>query len=541
MKAFAAIAVATFAALSFGPTASSQTLFEAADVHISPRTPSQAMRTITRGGRYELLNATMVDLIRTAYGIDAENVSGGPSWVEFDRFDISAKAPADTSPETVKPMLQALLADRFKLAVHNDTKPMSTYVLAMGKGKHKLKEADPSGKTACDLQPRAIRVVDGRIDALQTVSCRNTTMAAFAADLRRLANGYFTVAVVDLTELKGAWDFDLKFTPKALGPLTAGDTTSIFDAVDKQLGLTLEERNVPRQVLVIDQVNRKPADNPPDVAKKLPVLPKAEFEVGTIKPVNPNAPFNRGVIGVQPGGRVNLPPLSLRTLISLAWGNSVNTDEIVGAPKWIDSARFEIVAKVPAEYVPANGPSGSLQDIGPMMQALITEQFKMKARMEDRPATAYTLLAAKPKLKKADPSARTGCKSSSSGSLISLTGSVSLPSTQVTCQNMTMAQFAEQLQTTASSYIRHPVVDATGLDGAWDFSFTFTAINPNLLTNLRAALPPGVNSDAPGASDPVGGTPVFDAIEKQLGLRLELQKRPYPALLIESIEPIEGQ
>ena len=57
----------------------------------------------------------------------------------------------------------------------------------------------------------------------------------------------------------------------------------------------------------------------------------------------------------------------------------MNTNEMVGAPKWIDSARFEVVAKVPAEYVPASGPAGSLQDIAPMMQALITDQFKMKA------------------------------------------------------------------------------------------------------------------------------------------------------------------
>jgi len=71
----------------------------------------------------------MVDLIRTAYGVDPEKVVGGPHWVEFDRFDVIAPAPSNMPPETLKLMLQALLADRFKLVVHNDTQPISGFVL----------------------------------------------------------------------------------------------------------------------------------------------------------------------------------------------------------------------------------------------------------------------------------------------------------------------------------------------------------------------------------------------------------------------------
>jgi uncharacterized protein (TIGR03435 family) len=541
LRASAVIGLALVAQVSFGQSSSPQAMFEAADVHSGPRSTSLAMRTVVRGGRYELQNATMVDLVRTAYGIDAENVIGGPNWVDFDRFEVIAKAAADTPSETLKSNLQALLADRFKLTVHNDAKPMTTFVLAQGKGKHKLKEADSSGKTGCDIQPMTVRMVEGgRVIGQTSVSCHNMTMTAFAADLRRLASGYFTTAVMDSTELKGAWDFDLKFTPKSLGPL-ATDVVTIFEAVDKQLGLTLEEKSLPRPVVVIDQVNRKPTDNPPGLEKKLPALPPAEFEAATLKPVDPNfrqtAP---GFIGVQAGGRVNLPPLSLKLLMSLAWGNSVNTDEMVGAPKWIDSARFTLVAKLPAEYVATNGSTG-LVDIGPMLQALITEQFKMKAHFEDRPVTAYTLVGAKPKLKKADPSTRTGCKSANSGGIVSLDGSAPLPSTQVTCQNITMAQFVNQLQIFASSYLRHPLVDATGLEGTWDFAFSFSAVNPAQIANLRASLPVGNPNQAASASDPISGTTVFEALEKQLGLKLEQQKRPYPIFIIDHIEPLEGQ
>jgi uncharacterized protein (TIGR03435 family) len=477
----------------------------------------------------------MVDLIRTAYGIDAENVFGGPNWVEFDRFDMIAKAANDTPQESLKSMLQAVLADRFKLVVHNDTKPMPSFVLTQGKAKHKLKEADPSGKTGCQTQPLAVRTVDNRAIPQTISTCRNITMEAFTKELRTIAGGYFTTALIDATALKGSWDFDLKFTPKVLEPIAGADAVSILDAVDKQIGLKLEERTLPRTVLVIDQVNRKPTDNPPEVEKKLPSLPPAEFEVATLKPVDPNAPFRfGGVIGIQPGGRVSLPPLPLRSLMSLAW-SAINTDEIVGLPKWVDSTRFEIVAKAPAEYVPANGPVASLQDLAPMMQALLTEHFKMKTHYEDRPVTAYTLVAAKPKLKKADPFGRTGCKSSSAAAFI-LFGATSIPSTHMTCQNITMAQFADQLQIIASSYIRHPVVDATGLEGAWDFSLNFSAINPTQLANMRAGVPAGLPADAPGASDPLGGTSLFDALEKQIGLKLEPEKRSTPVLVIDHIE-----
>lgn len=435
----------------------------------------------------------------------------------------------------LRPMLQALLADRFKLVVHNDAKPMPGFVLTMGKGKHKLKEADPAGKPGCQAQPFALRIVEGGgINAQSNVSCRNVTMDAFAAALRGVAAGYFTAAVIDATELKGAWDFDLKFTPKSLAPLAGSDSVSIFDAVDKQLGLKLEEKSQPRPVLVIDRVNRRPTDNPSDLAAKLPALPPAEFEVATIKPVDPNAPPRPiGLLGIQPGGRVNLPPLPLRSFISMAWSLSSN-DEIVGAPKWIDSARFEIVAKAPAEYVPATG-TGSILDIAPMLQSLIAERFKMKSHYEDRPVTAYTLVAPKPKLKKADPSARTTCRTATAG-IISL-GALPLPSSQVTCQNITMAEFANYLQVLAASYIRYPVLDATGLEGAWDFSFTYTAVNPAQIARNPFAPPAGQPaSGALSASDPIGGISLFDAVEKQLGLKLEARKRAYPLFVIDHIE-----
>jgi uncharacterized protein (TIGR03435 family) len=111
------------AVAAFGQSNADQPAFDVADVHVSAKTANPNMNGGgLRGGRYSIQKATMVDLITLAYGVDADKVLGGPSWLETDRFDIIATAPASTPAETVKRMLQNLLADRFKLKLHMDTK-----------------------------------------------------------------------------------------------------------------------------------------------------------------------------------------------------------------------------------------------------------------------------------------------------------------------------------------------------------------------------------------------------------------------------------
>lgn len=182
-----------------------------------------------------------------------------------------------------------------------------------------------------------------------------------------------------------------------------------------------------------------------------------------------------------------------------------------------------------------------------MLQNLLTERFKMKVHYEDRPITAYTLVAAKPKLKKADPSERTkwvegpgpDCKDPRNASPI--LGRL------VTVTNMTMAQLADRLHGIAPGYLSSPVTDGTGLEGAYDFTLSFS---PNGFQNVGAGggrggpdaapPPPGVAS-AP-ASEPNGGITLFEAMEKQLGLKLVAQKRPVQVLVIDHVEqkPIDN-
>jgi uncharacterized protein (TIGR03435 family) len=103
MRALPCITLAALlSALLTAQTPPSRSVFEAADVHPTPKGTSELarFRTSMRSGRYELHNATMVDLIRTAYGIDPEKVLGGPSWLEFDRFEITALASPNTSEDS---------------------------------------------------------------------------------------------------------------------------------------------------------------------------------------------------------------------------------------------------------------------------------------------------------------------------------------------------------------------------------------------------------------------------------------------------------
>src|SRR5258706_5723855 len=117
--------------------------FDAADISLRVKAAATGQPNMTggvlRGGRYDLRNATMLDLIATAYSItDRDLIVGGPAWLERNRFDIAAKAPQDASPAVTRQMLKSLLDARFKLVVHQDTRPMTGYVLALAKGKHKL-------------------------------------------------------------------------------------------------------------------------------------------------------------------------------------------------------------------------------------------------------------------------------------------------------------------------------------------------------------------------------------------------------------------
>jgi uncharacterized protein (TIGR03435 family) len=471
--------------------------FEIADVHASVPNSSTLFRTPqVRGGRFELKGNTMVDLIRNAYDFTADKILGGPSWLEMDRFEVIAKLPAGATPESERLMLQGLLAERFKLALHKDTRPFPVYALTVGK-KPLMKEADGAGESGCTRQPAAAQY-----------DCRNMTMAAFAESLRRMPGmALDSRQVVDQTGLDGKWNFGL----------TLGGQTTVAATVEQQLGLKLEEKQVPMPVIVVDSVEEKPSANPPDLAERLGAgaIP-TKFAVASVKPMDPAA--TRGASQTEPGGRVTIQGQSLRVLI----GRAFETGSRIVAPAWANSARFDI-------YAEADMPPDTILDadgLRPMMLALLVDRFKMTYHTEEQPVTVYALLPAKPKMKRADPASRTWCNS------VSAPAGSPPAAIAETCQNFTMARFAERLQSISGGSLDQPVVDATGLEGGWDFNLVF--VRSTALFGARAAA--AQTGDAPAAADPSMGYTIFEALEKELGLKVELQKRTLPVTVIDHLE-----
>src|SRR5262245_53473655 len=174
-------AMVLMSGMAFSYAADVPSKFDFADIHAVPPAANQFLHGgLMRGGRYELRTATLAELIKTAYGVEDDNVYGGPSWLEYDRFDLIAKTSPSVSPDAVKAMLQNLLAERFQLVVHKDTKPLPEYVLSVGKGgRPKLKESDGSGEKGCQGQPRPPNLPPGTIVPV-TVSCHNMTAAEIA-------------------------------------------------------------------------------------------------------------------------------------------------------------------------------------------------------------------------------------------------------------------------------------------------------------------------------------------------------------------------
>ena len=542
MKENSGIRVALLSLTTIAPAHAWQEKFEIADVHVSPTAHSYAQNFggVLRAGKYVNRDATMLNLIEAAYDAKEDTISGGPGWVASDLVDVIGKVPAGTTPATANLMLQALLTERFGLVIRKGTSPVPRYVLS-GKGS-KMKPASGSGKPGC--QPKGQPGPGGGPGdpASQPniqVACHDMTGQDIADNLHQMAGGYLDHDVIDSTSLEGSFDFDLEWTGRGALAAKGPEGISIFDAVDKQLGLKLEVKNVPLPSLVIESVKRKPTDNPPNVSTAL-VLAQARFEAASVKPADPDKPM-RGIL--YTGGSQKKSGGKLRDLIALALQVTPNVaaDMVVGLPKSADSQRWDITAKVPSTGEGAPNVVNGRPQPPPlsvaleMLRGLLIDQFEMKTHIENREVTVYALTvgSGQPKMTQADEAERSGCKPDTAAPK---------PATNVSfmfnCRNTSMAELAENLQGQANAYIDHPIVDATGLQGGWDYLVGWTPKNL-----LQTAGPPNPNQPAgtvTDATDP-NGISVFEAVEKELGLKLVKQKRSIPVIVVDHVDekPIE--
>jgi uncharacterized protein (TIGR03435 family) len=509
--------------------------FEIADIHPSPYSfYSTYPRTNTQGtDRYLVRQATLLDMISFAYSLDRDHIFGGPTWLDFDRYEVTAKQPPSTPPDTSRLMLRALLADRFSLVVHNDTRPMPAQVLTVGKVTPKMKPAaDTTVESQCQFHPPATPPTpDTPPPTSYSFTCRNMTMEQFTKSLPRFGPAPPTV---DQTGLKGAWDFDVTYTM-----LPSRNGFDLENDLDKQLGLKLALGQSPQPVLIVDKVNETPTPNSPKLAELLPPPAPPAFDVALIKPTAPDGPRSMQ-IGFNGSGQVNISGASLQALIGEAY--DISGAGIADIPDFLSRDRWDVVGKIPQDDYPKrpNGmPNVSFDDIKLMLRSLLVERFGMKTHFEDRPTDAYVLSASgSPKLKKtADPNSRTSCSDRPPVGEKDPRSIEPIRSELMLCKNVTMAQFAHELEPYALDYIKSPVLDATHLEGSYDLTLNWSGsrVARGLVTlDGRPVTKPDPSSADP--SEPTGAISLPDAISKQLGLKLELQKRPVPMLILDHIE-----
>jgi uncharacterized protein (TIGR03435 family) len=221
-------------------------------------------------GRFTATNIQLKNLMEySAYGIPQPRILGGPKWLDSERFDIEAKMDAVAAQRMhalgreqrraeMQAMFQQLLADRFKLAVHWETRELPIYALvAAKKGPSLLESKNPPGDTGTSLN-------DGRFTG------KGLTMTEFAETLTQDLSTELGRVVIDRTGIQGRYDIALKWTPEAAaetgdsgadGSAVSSDSgPSIFTAIQEQAGLKLETAKGPVTVLIIDHVEM-PSEN----------------------------------------------------------------------------------------------------------------------------------------------------------------------------------------------------------------------------------------------------------------------------------------
>jgi len=264
--------------------------FEVASI----RPTSQAFEKVNVGvhidGARVTINAfNLREYIRAAYNVKDYQISG-PEWVGTERFDMSATLPEGSRQDQVRDMLKSLLADRFHMKLHRESKDFPVYALVIGKGPLKLTESALDPESA-DASKGAVNVAaSGSRDGV-TVNMGRGAYFAFAnnkLEAKKLTTGaiaetlarFVDKPVVDMTGLTGTYDLTLNFTeedyramlirsainagvvlpPQALRVMESASGDSLFSAI-QEAGLKLESRKAPLDVLVIDSIDKTPTAN----------------------------------------------------------------------------------------------------------------------------------------------------------------------------------------------------------------------------------------------------------------------------------------
>lgn len=239
--------------------------FEVASIKPNASNDHRVSISIQPGGRFVATGIPVRLLIGQAYNVKDFQITNGPDWINGEAWDVNAKADSSlgdrVTPEQLRPMLQAMLKERFGLKLREESKEMPVYALMVAKGGPKLKPSE----SAMGGPGGQVRMGRGQVNA------QGVPMAMIV----RMLSQQLGRDVIDKTDLKGTYDVSLSWTPEVGqggGPLGGppppdavsgsggGDGPTIYTALQEQLGLRLETTKGPVKVLVIESIS-KPTEN----------------------------------------------------------------------------------------------------------------------------------------------------------------------------------------------------------------------------------------------------------------------------------------
>lgn len=247
--------------------------FEVASIKRNVSGSDNASMRALPGGRITVTNNSLFNLIRNAHRLQRFQMTGGPDWIDRDKWDIVAKAEGDPSPQQMLPMVETLLTDRFKLVAHREMRDAPIYALVPAKSDGRLGPQLKPSSTDCQAWMAELRARGGAPPpqgspvrcGIRFISGKVIGNAMLIADLARNLSGVAGRMVVDKTGLTGAYDFEMTFTPDpAPGdgptPQSLSEGGSLFTALQEQLGLKLEAQRGPIEFFVIDSAERPMED-----------------------------------------------------------------------------------------------------------------------------------------------------------------------------------------------------------------------------------------------------------------------------------------
>jgi uncharacterized protein (TIGR03435 family) len=257
------------AAAAFGQTADAPTpAFDVASVKASQPgqtgQPGPGGRGGGRGGRRDniqvspgtvtMRNISLKASIRWAWHVSEFQVSG-PDWLESERYEITGKAPGPATDELLRLMMQTLLRDRFKLALHRQTKELAAYVLLVGKNGPKVQETKTEGEASIDINQRQLSVNVQRAPVSELIDMMSNLLRAPVIDMTGLTGRY------DLTLNVAKYAGDLAARGQSIDSAPADPQALINMILQEELGLKLEARKMPLELVIVDHAEKVPVEN----------------------------------------------------------------------------------------------------------------------------------------------------------------------------------------------------------------------------------------------------------------------------------------